>query len=94
MCGACSSLLNGVADSLGGLLVGVLIGLIAGFFGGWVDNLTMCLVDVMLSFPGVLMAILIVSVLGSGLINIIVVLTIWFTPTIARIMRGTVLVLK
>jgi peptide/nickel transport system permease protein len=92
--GARYSLFIGIAGSMGGLLVGVSIGLLSGFFGGWVDHLTMRLIDIMLSFPGVLMAILIVSVLGPGLINIIVALTIWFTPTIARIMRGTVLVLK
>jgi len=92
--GARYSLFIGIVGSLGGLIVGVSLGLMAGFFGGWLDNLVMRVIDIMLSFPGVLMAILIVSVLGPGLNNVIVALTIWFTPTIARIMRSTVLVLR
>ena len=92
--GARYSLFIGVAGSLGGLLLGMSLGLVSGFFGGWVDTLVMRIIDIMLSFPGVLMAILIVSVLGPGISNLIIALTIWFTPTIARIMRSTVLVLR
>lgn len=92
--GARYSLFIGVIGSMGGLIVGVSLGLASGFFGGWVDILVMRVIDIMLSFPGVLMAILIVSVLGPGLNNLIIALSIWFTPTIARIMRGAVLVLK
>lgn len=92
--GARYSLFIGFVGSIGGLLFGVTIGMLAGYFGGWIDLLLMRLIDIMLSFPGVLMAILIVSVLGPGLNNVIIALTIWFTPTIARIMRSTVLVLR
>jgi len=92
--GARYSLFIGVIGSLGALIVGVSLGLASGFFGGWVDHGAMRLIDIMLSFPGVLMAILIVSVLGPGLNNLIIALSIWFTPTIARLMRSAVLVLK
>lgn len=92
--GARYSLFIGFIGSIGGLLFGVTLGMVAGYFGGWIDLLLMRLIDIMLSFPGVLMAILIVSVLGPGLNNVIIALTIWFTPTIARIMRSTVLVLR
>jgi peptide/nickel transport system permease protein len=92
--GARYSLFIGITGSLGGVLVGLTLGMVSGYFGGWTDNLIMRLIDIMLSFPGVLMAILIVSVLGPGINNLIIALTIWFTPTIARIIRGTVLSLK
>lgn len=92
--GARYSLFIGVAGSIGGLLAGLTLGLLSGYFEGWADNLIMRSIDVMLSFPGILLAILIVSVLGPGLNNLIVALTFWFTPTIARIIRGNVLALK
>lgn len=92
--GARYSLFIGVIASLSGLLFGTALGLVSGFFEGWTDNIIMRLVDIMLSFPGVLLAILIVSVLGPGLNNLIIALSIWFTPTIARIIRGIVLSLK
>ena len=92
--GARYSLFIGIAGSIGGLMVGLALGLLAGFFEGWADNVIMRLIDIMLSFPGVLLAILIVSVLGPGLNNLIIALSFWFTPTIARIIRGNVLALK
>lgn len=92
--GARYSLFIGIMGSLGGLLLGLTLGMISGYFEGWVDNIIMRMIDIMLSFPGVLFAILIVSVLGPGLNNLMIALTIWFTPTIARIIRGIVLSLK
>lgn len=88
------SLFIGVSGAIGGLVFGLTLGMISGYFGGWVDQVIMRVIDVMLSFPGVLMAILIVSVLGPGIYNLIIALSIWFTPTIARLIRGTVLSLK
>lgn len=88
------SLLIGIFGSLGGLIIGVILGALAGYRGGWIDNLVMRLIDIMMSFPGVLLAILIASVLGPGLINLVVALAIWFTPTFARITRGGILAIK
>jgi peptide/nickel transport system permease protein len=88
------SLFIGFSGALGGLIIGLTLGMFAGYFGGWVDQIIMRVIDIMLSFPGVLMAILIVSVLGPGIYNLIIALSIWFTPTIARLIRGTVLSLK
>ena len=51
------------------LVLGVMIGLIAGFVGGWVDVILMCVVDIMLSFPYLLLAIAIVATLGTGIQN-------------------------
>jgi peptide/nickel transport system permease protein len=92
--GARYSLFIGFSGAIGGVIVGLTFGMLSGYFGGWVDQVIMRLVDIMLSFPGVLLAILIVSVLGPGIYNLIVALSIWFTPTIARLIRGTVLSLK
>jgi peptide/nickel transport system permease protein len=92
--GTRTSLFVGFVGTAGGLLAGTLLGLISGFFGGWVDSLSMRFVDVMYAFPGILLAILIVAILGPGLLDLIVALTIWGTPTLSRIVRSSVLSLK
>jgi len=71
--------------------IGVLLGLIAGYYGGRVDALIMRLADVQLAFPGILLAIAILSVLGQGLFNVILVLGIGGWTGYARIVRGQVL---
>jgi peptide/nickel transport system permease protein len=92
--GARISLFIGFVGTAGGVILGTLLGLIAGYFGGWADTLSMRFVDVMYAFPGILLAILIVAVMGPGLFNLIVALTIWGTPTLSRIVRSCVLALK
>ncbi len=76
------------------LVMGVAIGLVAGFVGGWVDTVLMRLVDVMLSFPYLLLAIAIVATLGTGVQNTTLAVGIWATPSFARITRGQVLNIK
>ncbi len=88
------SLMVGFAAAFGGLVVGVIIGMLSGFYGGRFDDLVMRLIDVMMSFPGILLAILIVSVIGTGTVNVIIALAVWRIPTFARISRGSVLTLK
>jgi len=92
--GARISLFVGIVGTVGAVVAGVVIGLISGYYGGWVDQLIMRILDVMYAFPGILLALLIISVLGASLWNLILALTIWGTPTLARIVRGTVLSLK
>ena len=92
--GARNSLFIGFAGTAGGLLLGTVIGLLAGFFGGWLDTLTMRLIDIMYAFPGILLAILIVAIVGPSITNLIIVLAIWGTPTLSRIVRSSVLMLK
>lgn len=92
--GARNSLFIGFAGTAGGLLLGTIIGLLAGFFGGWFDTLTMRLIDIMYAFPGILLAILIVAIVGPSITNLIIVLAIWGTPTLSRIVRSSVLMLK
>ncbi len=88
------SLMVGFAAAFGGLVVGVIIGMMSGYYGGRFDDLVMRLIDVMMSFPGILLAILIVSVIGTGTVNVIIALAVWRIPTFARISRGSVLTLK
>ncbi len=92
--GARVSLFVGIVGTSVGVIFGTIVGLISGFFGGWVDTLIMRVIDVMYSFPGIVLAILIVSVLGPSLFNLIIVLAIFAIPTLARIVRGNVLSLK
>jgi len=92
--GARNSLFIGFAGTTGGLVLGTIIGLAAGFFGGWFDTLVMRLIDIMYAFPGILLAILIVAIVGPSITNLIIVLAIWGTPTLSRIVRSSVLMLK
>jgi peptide/nickel transport system permease protein len=92
--GARYSLFIGAGAALFGLVAGSIIGMVSGFFGGWIDMLMMRFIDVLLSFPGVLLAILIVSVLGPGVVNLIIAISIGFTSPVARLVRSAVLSLK
>ncbi len=76
------------------ILVGGLLGLIAGFFRGWIDNLIMRCMDVLLAFPSLLLAIAIVTVLGPGLINALLAIGIVSIPIYARLVRASVLSVK
>ena len=76
------------------IFFGTIIGLIAGFYGGWIDNIIMRVMDVLLAFPGLLLAIAIVTVLGPGLQNALIAIAIVATPSYARLMRASVLTLK
>ncbi|MCC6791494.1 MAG: ABC transporter permease, partial [Thermomicrobiales bacterium] len=71
--------------------IGVPIGLVAGFYGRWVDTLLMRFTDVMLAFPGLLLALAIISTLGPGLNNAIIAVGLGSWPLFARVVRGSVL---
>jgi peptide/nickel transport system permease protein len=89
--GARVSLIVGITAVLLGAGVGSTVGLLAGYNGGIVDSLLMRIGDVFLAFPYLLLAIAIVSVLGGGLLNVIIVLAIASWVPYARLMRGSVL---
>ncbi|GAP22796.1 ABC transporter permease [Leptolinea tardivitalis] len=76
------------------ILIGGLIGAFAGYVGGWVDNLLMRLMDVLMAFPSLLLAIAIVTVLGTGLINALLAIGIVSIPRFARLVRASVLSTK
>jgi peptide/nickel transport system permease protein len=91
--GRLSLLVGFIAVSLA-LAVGVPVGLIAGYAGGAVDLLLMRVIDLMMAFPSILLAILVVAVLGSGLENVMLAVGIAGVPLYARLMRASVLSVK
>jgi len=74
--------------------IGLLLGLVGGYFGGWLDNLIQRLAEVFLAFPGIVLAIAMVSVLGAGMDKVIIALAVSFAPGSARVMRSAVLQVK
>ena len=89
--GARFSLLIGVVSVVVGLSIGLLLGSIAGYFGGVVDSVIMRLMDIMLSIPGLLLAIGIVAALGPGLLQIMIAVGVTQIPIFARLLRGSIL---
>lgn len=85
------SLITGLVPVLLALLLGSLIGLVAGFFRGRLDNVLMRLMDILLAFPSLLLALAIVGALGPGLRNAIIAITLVNIPQYARIVRSVVL---
>jgi len=73
------------------LVVGGLVGLVAGYFGRWPDRVLMRIIDVKLAFPGILLALVIVTVLGTGLEKVMIAVGIGGIPRFARVVRGSVL---
>jgi ABC-type dipeptide/oligopeptide/nickel transport system permease subunit len=92
--GARLSLQIGVSTVSFAIIIGALLGAIAGFIGGWLDDLIMRSLDVLMAFPGLLLAIAIVAVLGPGLINSLLAIAIIEIPIFARVVRASVLSIK
>jgi ABC-type dipeptide/oligopeptide/nickel transport system permease subunit len=76
------------------IIVGTLLGAVAGYAGGWADNIIMRLMDVLLAFPSLLLAIAIVNVLGRGLQNALLAIAIVNIPIYARVVRASVLSIR
>lgn len=77
-----------------GSFIGIILGVCAGYYGKWVDAVISRLIDVMLAFPGLLLAIVIVAILGSGTLNTIIAIAVFAVPSIARMVRGVVVANK
>lgn len=77
-----------------GLLIGLPIGLVAGFVGGWVDDVISRVIDTLLSFPAIVLAIAVTGALGIGLTNSMISVGIVFSPVIARLVRAQTLIVK
>ncbi|EML4683221.1 TPA: glutathione ABC transporter permease GsiD [Citrobacter amalonaticus] len=92
--GAQISLAAGVFAVLIGAAIGTVLGLLAGYYEGWWDRVIMRICDVLFAFPGILLAIAVVAVLGSGIANVIIAVAIFSIPAFARLVRGNTLVLK
>ncbi len=92
--GARISLAVGFLSVTLGALFGVTLGIVSGFYGGWVDSIIMRFCDLLLAFPGILLAIAVIAVLGPGITNVIYAVAIFSIPVFARLARGTTLQLK
>src|SRR5690606_26780502 len=75
-------------------LLGLPLGLLAGFVGGWLDEVLSRIIDTLLSFPAIVLAIGVTGALGIGLTNSMIAVGIVFAPTIARLVRGQTLIVR
>lgn len=89
--GASTSLLIAASAVLLSIGIGLPLGVISGYYGGWTDNILMRVVDTFLSFPVLLLALVIAAVLGPNLQNTILAVGVAFAPYLARVVRGEVL---
>jgi ABC-type dipeptide/oligopeptide/nickel transport system permease subunit len=88
------SLMIGLSTVSFAIVVGTILGALSGYFGGWVDTVIMRVMDVLLAFPSLLLAIAIVTVLGPGLINALIAIGIVSIPAYARVVRSSVLTVR
>jgi ABC-type dipeptide/oligopeptide/nickel transport system permease subunit len=92
--GARLSLVVGIISVGFAIVIGALLGSLSAYVGGWTDSLIMGAMDILLAFPGLILAIAIVTVLGPGLLNTLLAISIVSIPVYARIMRASVLAIK
>jgi peptide/nickel transport system permease protein len=92
--GAQVSLLVGAGGTAVAMVLGVLFGSAAGYYGRWLDEILMRLIDIVMAFPFIVLAIVLAWVMGPGMNNLILVIGILRTPQFARLTRGSVLAIK
>ena len=92
--GARISLAAGFLSVMIGCVIGTALGLLAGYYEGWWDRIVMRISDVLFAFPGILLALGIVAVLGSSMVNVVVAVSVFSIPAFARLVRGNTLALK
>jgi ABC-type dipeptide/oligopeptide/nickel transport system permease subunit len=92
--GARFSLTIGFAAVGVGLVIGVPLGAVSGFYGGWVDLIIQRVIDVLLSFPGFLLALTLVAVLGVGIENVIIAVGLGVVPAFVRLVRASTLSIR
>ncbi|RYL92555.1 ABC transporter permease subunit [Sporolactobacillus sp. THM7-4] len=85
------SLSVGFFSVLAGAAAGTFLGLLAGFYGKWVDSIIMRICDILFAFPGMILAIGIVAILGPGIMNVVIAVSIFNIPSFARIVRSSTL---
>lgn len=92
--GSRSSLIIGISVMLISSVIGILLGLMASYFGGWVYHIIMRFMDALMAFPMLLLALLVASLLGAGMMNVIIALGIGMLAAPCRMMAGVVLSVK
>ncbi|MEM6677953.1 MAG: ABC transporter permease [Pseudomonadota bacterium] len=88
------SLFIGVSTVVIALVIGVTLGLVAGYFGGWIDLVIMRYIDLQWAFPNFIIAVYLVAVFGTGLVNVIVAISLAFIDDFARVARSMTLSLR
>ncbi len=92
--GARYSLIIGCGSVFIGLIIGVALGSLAGFYGGWVDQLVMRATDILYAIPNIMIAVVIVSLLGTSTVNLLLALCVTCATSFARIARASVMTLR
>ena len=92
--GARISLIFGLAATAVAAVIGTMLGLLAGYFGRLIDDLVMRIVDLILIFPTILLSILLVAIIGQGLMNLVIAISVAGIPSYARLIRAYVLSAK
>ena len=88
------SLFVGISTVFISLILGVILGVVAGYYGGWADMIIMRYIDLQWAFPNFIIAVYLVAVFGTGLLNVIVAISLAFLDDFARVARSMVLTLK
>jgi len=85
------SLAVGLSSVTVGAIIGTILGLISGYYGGFIDNVIMRICDTLFAFPGVILAIGIMAILGPGIANVVIAVAVFSAPSFARIVRSSTL---
>lgn len=88
------SLSVGVGSIVIAVAIGTVLGLVSGYFGGWIDSLIMRITDMFMAFPYIMLILVVASIVGPGLLNMIIILGVLGWPGVARLVRGNVLTIK
>ena len=94
LCGTRISLLVGICSVTVGAVSGTILGLIAGYYGGPAESVIMRLCDVLFAFPGIVLAIAVIAILGAGIQNVVIAVAVFSMPTFCRLVRSSVLSTK
>lgn len=94
ICGTGISLSVGLFSVSIAAVIGSFLGLIGGYYGGIIDSIIMRICDALFAFPGIILAIAIVAILGSGMTNVIIAVAVFNIPKFARLVRGNTLATK
>ena len=94
MAGAASSGFIALFTVVGAVLLGTVVGVLAGFIRGWTDRLLMAVNDALLAFPGILLALAVMVIIGASRVGLVLALTLAYAPSVVRVVRGTVLSLR
>lgn len=94
ICGTGISLSVGLFSVTIAAVVGTILGLLGGYYGGIIDSIIMRICDALFAFPGIILAIAIVAILGNGMTNVIIAVAVFNIPKFARLVRGNTLATK